>query len=105
MLPELRMVFVIVSLHCCLFDRPVPLPGSGLRANRERDALDLPVGPKMLYFGEPVLNAMFAAGAIKNMLKGKSVAFLIGELIAIIGEDDVDSIGNSGDQIAEELFG
>ena len=101
--PELIMVFVVITLNCCLFDRPVPLPGSGLRANRERDALDLSIGPRMLDLGESVLNAMFAADAVKNVLASKSVPFLIGELNAIVSEDDVDPVRHCGNQIAQKL--
>ena len=84
------MVFVVITLNCCLFDRPV-------------HALDLSIGPRMLDLGESVLNAMFAADAVKNVLASKSVPFLIGELNAIVSEDDVDPVRHCGNQIAQKL--
>ena len=86
------MAFVVVALNCCFLDGPV-------------HAFNLTVGPRMLDLGEPVLNAMFMANPVKDVLEGEAVSLLIGELDAIVGEDDVNFVGNSGDQIAQELRG
>ena len=60
-------------------------------------SFDLAVGPGMVGFGEPVLDAMGAAHAIEGMATepgGRALAVLgkIGELDAVVGEHDVDAI-------------
>ena len=42
-------------IRLTFLDRAVPLPGSGLPADRERDALDLAIRPGMLDPGQPVV--------------------------------------------------
>ena len=61
-------------------------------ANRERDAFDLPIGPRVFDFGQPVLNVMFEANPIKNMLEGEAVALVIGKLNAIVSQNHVNDI-------------
>jgi hypothetical protein len=51
---QLVMVFVVVALHGCFFERPV-------------HSLDLTIGPGMVRFGQPMLDAMPPAGAIERM--------------------------------------
>ena len=53
-LAQLVMVFIVVALHCCLFERPV-------------HALDLPVGPRVVRFGQPMFDAMTFTGSPERM--------------------------------------
>ena len=73
-------------------------------------SLDLPIGPRMIGFGKPMLDAVVPAGAIEGMAaqqRGRSLTVLrqIGELDAIVGEHRVDRIGNTVDQGLEERAG
>jgi hypothetical protein len=52
---------------------------------------------------QPVLDPMFVADAVEDMNEGIAMAFLVGELDAVVGQHGVDGIGNGGDQIAQEL--
>ena len=65
----------------------------------------MPIGPRVFDFGQPVLNVMFEANPIKNVLEGEAVALVIGKLNAIVSQNRVNDIGNSGDEIAHELCG
>ena len=49
----------------------------------------------MFDFGQPVLNVMFEANPIKNMLEGEAVALVIGKLNAIVSQNHVNDIGMS----------
>ena len=46
---------------------------------------------------------MFEASPVKNMPEGKMVPFLIGKLDAVVSQNRMNDIGNSGDEIAQEL--
>jgi len=106
-LAQLVVVIIVEAFHRRVLDRPVPLPGNGLPANRERDAFDLAVRPGvarqvfackhregMSDFCEPVFDLMRAAGLVKD------VPIMICELDAIIGEHDEEPAGHGGDQVA-----
>ena len=91
---------IVVAFDGRFLDCPVPLPGSGLPANRERDPLNLAIRPGMLDPGQPVIDLMLAADPVADVLEGMNVAVVVGELAAIIGQHDVDAVRHSGDQVA-----
>ena len=70
-------------------------------------ALDLAVGPGMVRFGEPVLDAVFPAAHIEHV-GGVAGRWAIGvswrerELDAVIGEHGVDFIGDRFDEGCQE---
>ena len=87
---ELLMPVVMVALDGGFFDRPV-------------HALDLSVGPRVLDFGQAVLNAVLAASHVEHMhhrggCQSTRVARREGELDAIVRQNGVDLIGNRPDQ-------
>ena len=94
MLGELLMAVIMKALDGCFFDGPV-------------HPLDLPIGPGMVDFGEPMLDA-FSRQRISNMwvanLRGWSVgvAGRQAELDAVVGQDDVDVVGNRCNECREE---
>ena len=83
-LAQLVVVIVVEALDGCVPDRAVPLPGSGLPANRERDPLDLAATREnrppdcflglaalgVLDPGQPMIDLMLAADPIKDVLEG-----------------------------------
>jgi len=76
------VALVVEALDGRLFDGPV-------------HPLDLPVGPRMVRFGEPVLDAILLADHVEAHLTrpgGVAVAGLLGELDAIIGQDGMDAV-------------
>ena len=66
---KLPMAIEMIAFNGCVLDGSV-------------HSLDLTIGPRMLDFGEPVLNAMFKANPIKDMLEGEALPLLIGKLNA-----------------------
>lgn len=87
---QLGMAVVMVAFDRCLFDSPV-------------HPLDLAVGPWMLHLGQTMLDAVFVADPIEDVMEGVFVACLIGELDAVIGQHRMDRIGDGRDQVAQEL--
>lgn len=65
-------------------------------------AFNLAIGPGVFDLGQPMLNLMFAADAIKDVLECVNMPVMIGELNAVIGEDDVEPVGHGSDQVAQE---
>ena len=82
-------------------------------------SLDLPVGPWMFRFGQPMIDVMARACEFEGMraerlLRGDhlfdlsrrpSIASRIGEVQAVVGQDCVDSVRNSFDERIEEICG
>ena len=71
-----------------------------------RFTLDLTVGPRMVRFGEPVLDIVCLADHVEAHFAGPcgvAVAGLLGELDAIVGQDRVDAIRHGLQQVFEEL--
>ena len=129
MLCELVVVLVMEAFDRRVLDRAVPLPGSGLPANRERDPLNL-AAPRensspdcflilaargVFDLGQPVFDLMLAADAVEDVFEGINMPFVVGELDAIIrcpamvcvqtmrgGEHDVEPVGHGCDQVAQE---
>ena len=107
---QLIVVVVVEAFDGRLLGRPVPLPGNGLPSNRERDAFDLSIGPGVRDLGQPLLNLMFAADMVKDVLEGVDVPVVMGELDAIVrcpagvcfqtpraGQHDVEPVGHGGE--------
>ena len=67
--------------------------------------LDLPVSPRVIDFGQPVLGAVFLADAVEQVLESPPILQAIGELDAVVREDGVDAVWHGGGQTAEELAG
>ena len=68
--------------------------------------LDLPVGPRVVRLGKPMLNVIGFGDHVKAHLArrgGVAVARLLGELDAIVGQDRVNAVGHGFQQMFEEL--
>lgn len=65
--------------------------------------LHLSVGPRMIDFGEPVLDAVLVANPVEDVVERIFVTRVIGELDAVVRQHRVDGVGNRCDQIAQEL--
>ncbi len=68
---------------------------------------DLTIGPRVIGLGEAVLDAVAPAGAIEGVAAppgGWSLAILwqVGELDAVVGEHDMDLIGNGSHESIQE---
>jgi hypothetical protein len=48
-------------------------------------AFDLAIGPRMVGFGEPMVDALLLTDTIHAMIKGIDIALAVGELDALIG--------------------
>ena len=108
-LAQLVVVIIVEAFDGRVPDRAVPLPGSGLPANRERDPLDplpgrcLPANtergaaprensppdcflalaaPRVFDLGQPVFDLMLAADAVEDVLEGINVPVVVGKLDA-----------------------
>ena len=64
--------------------------------------LDLAIRPGVFDLREPVLDLMLAANAVEDVLEGVKVAFVIGELDAVVRQDGVDLVGEGLDHVPEE---
>ncbi len=89
---ELGVAVVMVALDGGFLDCPV-------------HPLDLAVSPGMLDLGQPVLDLMFVADPVEDMMEGVFVVRHIGELDPVIRQHGVDGIRHGSDQIAQELGG
>ena len=90
MLSKLIVAVVVIAADSRFFERSI-------------HAFDLAVGPWVIDLGQPVFNGKFAAGALKDVLEGVSVALSIDELNTVISEDGVNFIGDGVDQVSQEL--
>ena len=83
------MVVAVEAFHGRFLDRAV-------------HAFDLAIRPGVFDLGQPMIDLMLAAGAVKDVFKGVNMPFMIGELDAIIGEHDVEPVGHGCDQVSQE---
>ncbi len=70
--------------------------------------LDLIVGPRVVRHGEAVFDVVCLADPVVAHLArrcGVTIARLVGELDAIVGQDRVDAMGYGFQQVFEELPG
>lgn len=70
MAAKLVVIVIVVALDGGLLDGPV-------------HSFDLAVGPGMIGLGEPVFDAVFATGAVEDVLEGMPIALAVGELDAV----------------------
>src|SRR3546814_13483984 len=75
---DLAVVVVVETFDGGLLDRAV-------------HPLDLAIRPGMLHLGQPVLDGVVAADAVKDVLEGMPVLLAVGELDAVVGEHGVRS--------------
>lgn len=92
---QLSVVIVVVSLYGCVLDRAV-------------HPLDLAVRPRMVRFGQPVLDAVGLADHVEAHrpgVDGVPVPRLLCELDAVIRQNRVDLIGHGLEHVLQELPG
>ena len=78
------MIILVIPLECGVLHCSV-------------HSLDLTVSPRMVGFGQPMLNPVCVADHVKThrpRICCVSVSGLLSELDAIVGEDGVDMIGD-----------
>ena len=97
--------------------RVVVIAPDGDFLNRAVHSLDLAVGPGMLGFGQPVLDAELGAGIFKAMSPnglafgerfndqgdGRSPRARRCKVGSVVGQDDVDLVRHSFDEMAQEV--
>jgi hypothetical protein len=89
---ELVVVVVVEAFDCRLLDRPI-------------HPFNLAIGPRVFDPGKPVVDLMLSTDTVKDVLEGINVLVMIGELDAIIGQNDVEPVGHGGDQVTQEGCG
>ncbi len=77
---------IVVALHGRILQCPV-------------HAFDLTVGPRVVGFGQPVLDLVFPAYANKDMLPCIAIPFAVRALDAVVGQNRMDAVGHGGNQI------
>lgn len=90
MVTKLLLRVVVITIDRRLFKRAV-------------HALHLSVRPGMIGLGQPMLNLMFGTDAVKQQRKGITVRLSVGELDAVVGQNSVDLVGHSGDEMTKEF--
>ena len=91
---QLVMRVVVVSPDGCLFQGSV-------------HALNLAIGPRVIWLGQTMFDAIFTTDAIEHVdavLRGRAIAVLghVAELNAVVGQHGVDFVGNSSDDVLKE---
>ena len=86
MLFQVVMSLVVIIFHGGIFERTV-------------HTFHLAIGPGLGGFGQPMVTTMLMTDAIKDMVKGVSIALPIGELDAIIGEHRVELLRYGSHQV------
>ena len=94
---QLVVAFVVVALDGRLFEGAV-------------HSLDLTIGPRMVRFGQAMFDSVSSARAIKRMAAQHcgwtfAVLWQIGKLDAVVGQHDIDLVGDCFDQLVEERDG
>ena len=78
----------------------------GCPCDRAVHSLDLTVGPKMVWLGEPVLDAVRLADHVEAHLPrpgSVKIARLLSELDTIVSQDRVDPVGHGLQQVFKEF--
>ena len=83
---QVLMGLVVILFHCGVFECAV-------------HAFYLAICPGMVGFGQPMVEALLLADALKEMLKGVLIALAVGKLEAMIGQHGVDLVRYGGDQV------
>ena len=92
MLAELRMRVVVITMHSRIFNCTV-------------HAFHLPIGPRMVQLGQPMLNAMLQADAVKEVEEGVPLPLLVRKLDAVVSQNGMDAVGYGRNQAAQEVTG
>jgi hypothetical protein len=84
-------------------------PPSKLKAHLKSRAV-LTIGPRVVRFGQPMLDAVTPAGLIEGVAAasgGRAIAVLgqVGELDAVVDQNCMDRIRNGGNQRIQEDLG
>ena len=87
MVTKLLMSIVVVAIDGGFLERSI-------------HALDLAVRPGMIGFGEAMLDAMLGADAVKHQSESITIALPVRKLDAIVSQDRVDLVRDSGDEVA-----
>jgi hypothetical protein len=88
----MQMLFQVVMGH-------VVIPFYGGLFERAIHPFHLAIGPRMVGFGQPMVNPVCTTDAIKDMVKGIAITLPIGKLDAVIGEHRLDLVGYSSNQV------
>jgi len=73
---------------------------NGCLFDRADHAFGLPVGPRVIWLGQPVLNVVLQAHTTEDMREGQTLCatFALDELDAVVGQDGVDLVRHPPDQ-------
>jgi len=90
-----------------IVDRGVVEGADGRVLDGANHPFGLPVGPRVIRLGEPVLYIMFGADASEDVGDGAALNPLVvlDELNAVVGQHRVDLVGDSHEQSLEEAGG
>ena len=99
---------VEVRFELCVRTIVVALNGGLLECSVH--PLNLTIGPRMVWLGQPVLNAVRITEHVEHMgapacRRAETVLWQIGELDAVVGEHGVDFVRDRFDQGFEEVRG
>ena len=88
------MIVIVITLDRCLFDCAV-------------HSLNLPIGPRVLDFGEAMLNSVFIAAHVKHVVHvarswAVGVAWRESKLDSVVGQNDVDFVRYCFDEVDQE---
>ena len=86
-----------------LLMRIVVVPIGGRLLQRAIHALDLPIRPGMIGFGQAMLYPVFATDTVKQQREGIADALPVDELDVIVGQDGMDFVGHSGNEMAQVI--
>lgn len=97
MFPQLVVAVVMVALDGRLLEGPV-------------HALDLAIGPRVVWLGEPMLDVVRPADLVEAVdavqgSRASTVLRQLGELDAVVGQDDVQAVRTSFDERLQEGAG
>ncbi len=106
MLSKLAMALLVEALDCGFLDGPV-------------DSLNLAVGPRVLWFGQPMVDIVSRAGEFKSvsteeraicdglfdLANSQATAAWYREVDTIIGKNRMDFVGHGRDKMAKEFGG
>lgn len=88
-----------------LLMRHTEVPMNGCNFEGAVYPFDLPVRPWTVEFGQSVVYAMLFTDAVKQQRKSIFVSGTIGQLNAIIGQNRMNFVGDSRNEVSQELRG
>src|SRR3546814_2074053 len=87
---ELAVVVIVETFDGGLLDRAV-------------HPLDLAIRPGMLHLGQPVLDGVVAADAVKEGLEGWRFWFAVGKWVPVVGDHVVVGVGEGAQEVRQNL--